>query len=144
MLSLKFVLLLVWHMILECIKDNMLHVRINVFIGAPLLTNFTHTFIYEEGPQILEINFEVGPRAHPFPVFEWAGSPGVTIQNDTRRTFGYPSASFKSFHRSDTGMYTLTATNRFLDEPRDVYLFGSASGSFTLNILCKLIIYFYF
>ena len=80
----------------------------------------------------------MGHTAHPFPSqFQWTVPPGITAENDTRRMFGYPGLSFSSVKRSDSGVYSLTATNRFLEEPMDV--FGTGMGSFTLDVLCECI-----
>ena len=74
--------------------------------------------------------------AFPFPSeVTWSRQDGVELVNSTdTRVFGYPSIFIGSVLPSDTGHYTLTATNYQLDR---VTLVGTDSASFTLNVLCE-------
>lgn len=75
---------------------------------------------------------EVAPAA-PFPhTFSWSFN-GVVQGNYTRKTFGYPFIHFAESTRPDAGVYTLTATNYFLDTDEAV---GTGTGVFTLDVLC--------
>lgn len=104
-------------------------------IGEPSLAAWNLPIRYPEGME-LSVSLEVGHSAHPFPSeFQWTVPQGVVAENDTRRRFGYPGLSFSSVRRSDSGVYSLTATNRFLEEPMDV--FGTGMGNFTLEVLCE-------
>ena len=91
---------------------------------------------FQEGASGLRATAEVEPTAHPFPsTFEWTASQSILVFNDSRRSFGYPHLLIDNVHRSDSGMYTISATNRFLFPPMNIL--GSATGSFTLDVLCE-------
>ena len=112
--------------------------RDNIFLyqGKPLLRNITSPVKILEHDAEETINLEVLPSAHPFPSsFHWTAPPGVAVQNDSRHTFGYPSLTIRDVRREESGEYTLTATNRFLEEPMEVL--GTTVGSFTLDVICK-------
>ena len=92
----------------------------------------------EGGPGTLSP--EVGITAFPFPsMFEWTGSEGITVQNDSRRMFGYPALIINNIQRSDSGTYTLAATNSYLNE-NSMEVMRSGTGSFTVDVLCKNIL----
>ena len=56
--------------------------------------------------------------------------------NETgQREYDYSSVFINSVQPSDSGSYTLTATNYL---PGGVTLVGSDAGSFSLNVLCEL------
>ena len=101
-----------------------------------MLQDLTDPIRFPEGENGLAATPEVAPTAHPFPSeFEWTASEGIAVANDSRRMFGYPALTINDVRRTDSGMYSLTATNRFLNESMDVL--GSGAGSFTLDVLCK-------
>ena len=101
-----------------------------------MLQNIVAPIRFAEGEDGLMASPEVEPAAHPFPSeFEWSASEGITVANDSRRTFGYPSLTINRVQRSDSGTYSLTATNRFLEEPMN--MFGSGTGRVTLDVLCE-------
>ena len=55
--------------------------------------------------------------------------------NETgQREYNYPSVFIKSVQPSDSGSYTLTATNHL---PDGVTVVGTDTGSFSLNVLCE-------
>ena len=82
------------------------------------------------------VNLSQDPDAFPFPQqFSWTGS--VLPANDSRRSFDYPNVTFQQIERGDAGTYTLTATNYRLDNTS--VLVGTDTGSFTVDVQCKLI-----
>ena len=75
------------------------------------------------------------PPAFPFPSqYMWTRQNDV-VNSMENRVFNYSSIFIGSVEPSDTGTYTLTATNYELD---GVTLFGTDSDSITLNVLCEL------
>ncbi len=79
-------------------------------------------------------------QQQPFPFpgsFTWSrdGDPLVNISANV--SFGYPELSLNPVSRTDSGLYTLTASNYLLDN--DSVLIGSGTGSFTLDVLCKFL-----
>ena len=85
---------------------------------------------------ILDLSDPASPPAFPFPSqFMWSRQDGVELVNVTdTRVFSYPSIDIGSVLSSDTGLYTLSATNYQLDGVTPV---GSDTASFTLNVLCE-------
>ena len=76
------------------------------------------------------------PDAFPFPQqFSWTVNGSAA--NNNSRSFGYPSVTFRSYNRRDTGTYILTATNYRLDNTNVVV--GMDTGSFILDVQCKSI-----
>ena len=72
--------------------------------------------------------------AFPFPSsFTWSRTGGVAVENATGRVYEYPSVTIQSVQPSDTGNYTLTATNSLPDGTP----VGTDSGSFSLDVLCE-------
>lgn len=89
-----------------------------------------------EGTTNVSIDISDSYPAFPFPmIFQWQRN-GINIASNTSTvTYGYPVVNFANVSRSDTGNYSLTATN-FLLDGSDEQL-GNDSGSFNLNVLCK-------
>ena len=90
---------------------------------------------------ILDLSDPASPPAFPFPSqFMWSRQDGVELVNVTdTRVFSYPSIDIGSVLSSDTGLYTLSATNYQLDGVTPV---GSSTASFNLNVLCEFIVIF--
>jgi hypothetical protein len=100
------------------------------------LLNLSTPLRFVEGEDGLVANVEGMPLAHPSPlIFQWSKEGEGNLQNDLRRIFRYPDFTIDDVRRSDSGRYSLTATNFFLDEPRREL--GTGTGSITLDILCK-------
>ncbi len=81
------------------------------------------------------MNLESGQPAFPFPEFEWT-KDGQPISNSSGRVFSYPFLTISSVGRSDSGVYSLSARNFVINEP--LRQIGNDTGSFTLDVLCKL------
>lgn len=98
-----------------------------------MLQELAEPIRFPEGENGLVVNLETELEAQPFPIsFEWTSSEG-TLQNDSSRSFGYPTLSIDNVQRSDSGTYTLTATNSVMEDDAS----GTATGSFVLDVLCK-------
>lgn len=99
----------------------------------PTLQTLPTPVRFVEGESNLTVNLETGVPAFPFPSsFQWSLN-GRQLQNDSRRSLGYPEATFSDVRRSDAGLYALMATNFFVDDPsREV---ASGEGEFTLDVL---------
>ena len=84
---------------------------------------------------ILDLS-EGNPPAFPFPSsFMWSRDGGGELVNETgQREYNYPSVFIKSVQPSDSGNYTLTATNYL---PDGVTVVGTDTGSFFLDVLCE-------
>ena len=108
--------------------------------GPPVLKNFTTTqSVCENETYTFDLQAAGAAEAFPFPQeFNWTRH-NENVDNTTdegRVTYGYPSVTFSSLNRSDSGRYELSATN-FM---RNGSLIGSDTGSFTLDVQCKFII----
>jgi hypothetical protein len=91
----------------------------------------------QEGGLNVPVDLLQEPTAFPEPSdFEWLidGQPlrrsGITTS--------YSRVTFASVMRSDTGNYTVNATNYLLDNVTEPV--GNDRGSFYLNVVCKLLI----
>ena len=109
---------------------------ISVPPGPPVLLNGGEETRRENEGLILDLSDPASPPAFPFPSqFMWSRQDGVELVNVTdTRVFSYPSIDIGSVLPSDTGLYTLTATNYQLDGVTPV---GSDTASFNLNVLCE-------
>ena len=107
------------------------HVGVSPHIGPPLLLN--RTVRLAEGGDVT-VNLEGSPAAHPSPSFQWRLGDTL-LQSDSKRTLEYATATINNVQRSDTGIYTLTASNNFVDRDE---VFATGSGGFTLDVLCEL------
>lgn len=84
----------------------------------------------------LSIDLSTGPDPFPYPRdFHWAGEDGVPLRNVSGYAWGYPGAVLRNISRTDSGLYSLTAVNYALDNPREEI--GRATGSFQLVVLCE-------
>ena len=103
-------------------------------IAKPVLDNLTLPIRLIEGKPVM-INIEK-VRPYPYPAsFLWSKN-GFDLFNNSRVKYGYPSINFSMINRSDSGNYSLIVTNYYIDNPSRAL--GSSSGSFTLDVLCKL------
>ena len=105
-----------------------------IIIGPPLLMNRTVRFV--EGGGDITVNVEGSPAAHPSPSFQWRLS-NTPLQNDSKRMLEYATATINNVQRSDAGIYTLTASNIFVDRDE---VFATGSGGFTLDVLCEWLV----
>ena len=103
-------------------------------LGAPNLLD-GEVIRFQQGARNMEVNLESGRPAFPQPTFEWT-KDGQAISNSSGRVFGYPALNIDTVDRSDSGLYTLAARNTILEEPFDEI--GNDTGSFTLDVVCKL------
>jgi hypothetical protein len=105
-------------------------------IEAPILLDLPDPVKYQDQGHGFEVSLE-GSMSWPYPTtIEWFHNGEGPLQNDSRRTFGFPTLTISRVKVSDSGRYTLTATNYipgFLPE-----LLGVGDGSFTLDILCEI------
>ena len=105
--------------------------------GEPQLEDRSSPVRFIEGDGSLEVNLQVSFPAFPFPAtFQWSRNAEV-LQNDTRRSFGYPALNFTDVTQPDAGLYALIATNHFLEEVMPRRVLGTGSGQFTLDVLCE-------
>ena len=104
--------------------------------GPPVLSEGGEETKRENERLILDLSDPASPPAFPFPSqFMWSRQDGVELVNVTdTRVFSYPIIDIGSVLSSDSGLYTLSATNYQLDGVTPV---GSDTASFTLNVLCE-------
>jgi hypothetical protein len=89
----------------------------------------------EEGDLNVPIDLLQEPAAFPEPSdFEWLIG-GQPLRQNGRITTTYSSVIFASVMRTDTGNYTVNATNFLLDDVTQPV--GNDVGSFYLDVLCK-------
>ena len=88
----------------------------------------------QEGDIHVPIDLRQEPTAFPEPSdFEWLIGGQSLRQNGLTTT--YSSVTFDSVMRSDSGNYTVNATNFLLDNANEPV--GNDMGSFYLDVLCK-------
>ena len=73
----------------------------------------------------------------PSPDFFWTVNSN-NARNNSLITFGYPRITFHSVEPSLIGLYTLTATNFFLNDSNKI--FSTGQESFYLDVLCEFMI----
>ena len=89
-----------------------------------------------EGDLNVLIDLHQEPAAFPEPSdFEWLIGGQPLVRRNGIIT-SYSSIIFGSLMRSDSGNYTVNATNYLLDNVTQPV--GSDTGSFYLDVLCKL------
>ena len=88
----------------------------------------------QEGDLDVPIDLHQEPAAFPEPSnFEWLIGGQPLRQNGITTT--YSSVTFDSIVRTDSGNYTVNATNFLLDNANEPA--GNDMGSFCLDVLCK-------
>jgi hypothetical protein len=105
-----------------------------LFQGPPSLRDNFFVLLEEDISRNIPVDLREQPSGFPEPtVFSWmrGGEPFTT------RPRTYSSITFDTVTRDDTGTYTVTATNFAFGAPPAVEV-GSDTGSFSLNVLCKL------
>jgi hypothetical protein len=103
--------------------------------GAPVLLNLPNPVKYLSQEEGFVMSLEAS-IVHPYPAtVEWFQNGEGPLQNDSRRTFGFPTLTISRVDVSDSGMYILRATNYIPGDPPE--LLGIGSGSFTLDVLCE-------
>jgi hypothetical protein len=94
----------------------------------------------QEGDLNIPIDLHQEPVAFPEPSeFEWLIG-GRSLRQNGRITTTYSSVTFASVMRTDTGNYTVNATNFLLDDVTEPV--GNDVGSFYLDVLCKWMVLF--
>lgn len=102
------------------------------FLGVPVLLNLTEPVKYRNQERTVMITLE--GSGYPFPsTFQWSKDGEGPLQNDSRRMFGYPNLIIGRVEISDSGRYSLSATNHIPGNPPQ--LLGTGNGSFTLDVL---------
>ena len=101
---------------------------------ATLRTNFIVKVVERDGN--IPVNLSMEPAAFPTPgIFQWS-MDGMLVNSNSEVNYMYPTAIFQRLiRRSDSGNYSLTATNHRLDNP--AVEVGTGTGNFILDVLCK-------
>lgn len=90
----------------------------------------------QEGDSKVTVNLLLEPVAFPQPSkFEWLKGDQPLRRSGIATS--YSSITFSSVMRSDTGYFTVSATNYLLNNSTQPV--GTDMGSFILCVLCKLI-----
>ena len=93
----------------------------------------------EEGSGNITVNLRQDPTAFPEPtLFSWSkdGQP----LSATELTLTYSSVTINTVRRADAGNYTVTATNFILPGSPVENQVSNDTGSFYLEVICKLYI----
>ena len=93
----------------------------------------------EEGSRNITVDLRQDPAAFPKPtLFSWSkdGQP----LSATELTLTYSNATIDTVRRADAGNYTVTATNFVLSGSPVANQVGNGTGSFYLDVICKIII----
>lgn len=104
--------------------------------GPPLLSGGQLVKVAEG--DAVGVDIEDVPEAYPTPTpstYQWRRL-GEGVMSDSRVTYSYADVLFSSVQRTDSGPYTLTATNHRLDSGAVI---GTDTGNFTLDVLCECI-----
>ena len=101
---------------------------------ATLRANFSVKVVESDGNIPVDLSLE--PVAFPTPgVFQWS-KDGMSVNLNSEINYTYPTAIFQRLiSRSDSGDYSLTATNHRLDNT--TVEVGTGRGNFILDVLCK-------
>ena len=100
-----------------------------------MLFNLTEPVTHRSGDSVVLSLEDESLSAFPYPTtFQWS-KDGVALQNDSRRQLGYPIFNLSTLEPSDSGTYSLTATNY---SPENSQVIWTGNGQFTLNVLCEL------
>lgn len=111
--------------------------KIAPFLGTPILLRFTDSVKYRNEEQDFVISLQNAEfPGYPIPTtFHWSQDGRGPLRNDSRREFGYPTLMMSRVDVTDSGRYSLTASNYIPSDPPE--LLGTSSGSFTLDVLCE-------
>ncbi|MCG8626741.1 MAG: immunoglobulin domain-containing protein [Proteobacteria bacterium] len=92
----------------------------------------------EEGSRNITIDLRQDPAAFPEPtLFSWS-KDRQTLSATTELTLTYSSVTINTVRRADAGNYTVTATNFVLPDVPVANQLSNDTGSFYLDIICKL------
>ena len=106
-----------------------------VCIGAPTLRDNLVLKI-EENSENVPVNLLQEPTAYPLPSsFMWR-KDGQLVDG-SRVSLTYSNATFAKVAREDDGVYTVSATNFVIGSSTQQV--GTDTGSFRLDVICKLI-----
>ena len=108
-------------------------VCINCVLGPPMLRDNVLLKVRENSGRI-PVNISEGLAAFPEPTSQW-NKDGQPLSG-SRPVLTYDSVTFDNVMRSDAGNYTVVVTNYVLSSTTEQV--GSDSGSFSLDVLCKL------
>ena len=105
-------------------------------VEAPILRDHFLVRI-EENSENVPVDLRQEPAAFPEPtVFNWYRDGQLqTTRADRRLT--YSNVTFNTIRREDAGNYTVSATN-FVIGSSDTQQVGNDTGSFNLDVICKL------
>lgn len=84
-----------------------------------------------EGESAITVNLTEGLAPFPQPSFNWT-KDGFLLSGPA---LTYATVTFDNIRRVDAGIYNVSATNFVLNS---MQLVGSDTGSFYLDVLCKL------
>jgi hypothetical protein len=103
------------------------------------MPNLRDAVVYtiEENSLNVPVDLSGDPPAFPIPTnFRWTRNGSeLNYASLTYSTITFPSVS-----RSDSGNYAVSATNFVLNN--DTVPVGSDMGSFSLDVICKIIVYY--
>ena len=86
----------------------------------------------------IPVDLSEGLASFPEPVFQW--SRNGQVLNGPRPALMYNSVTFDNVQRADGGNYTVVATNFVINSTTEQDLVGNDTGSFYLDVLCKLLL----
>ena len=105
----------------------------------PELKNLT-IVRFIEWTENVKLNIEHSPP-YPYPHTVIWYKDNSTLVNDSRRILGYPTLRFGIMLRSYDGNYSITVTNYYVNDTfYPLTAFSTTSLSFTLEVLCELIL----
>ncbi|MCG8620457.1 MAG: hypothetical protein MJE68_00470 [Proteobacteria bacterium] len=91
----------------------------------------------QENQTNVPVDLRQDPTAFPEPtIFNW-NKDGQPLRNGLNLT--YSNVTFDSIRREDAGNYSVYATNFVLPGSPGTDLVGNDTGSFYLDIICKLL-----
>lgn len=87
----------------------------------------------DERDGLIPVDLALPPLAFPIPSLPQWTKDGSLVNSDLRVMYNYSKVLFHSLQRSDSGLYSLSATNHRSNGS----VIGSDTGSFTLEVLCE-------
>ena len=101
--------------------------------------NLRDNFVVRIEENSINVPVDIGLDPEPFPLdtlsFSWTRD-SQPLSGGSGLVLAYSTVLFSTIRRSDSGVYSVAASNHITGDPSQQI--GNDTGSFTLDIICKL------